>query len=227
VKFLLCQYVASKTILVFAAKLDALPPAQRNLWPRLSFTAGLGFTLYGGTAIAIQLGHRVSVDFDFFRSESLSRNELFNAAPFLAEGTVIQDEENTLTILVADRGIPDATVKISFFGRIDFGFYEPPDATSDGVLLVASMYDLLATKLKVILQRAEAKDYIDIVALIGANIDLAKGLAIAREMFAPSFQPSESLKALSYFKDGDLFRRVPIPAFRPCPRSIAQSLKVY
>jgi hypothetical protein len=99
---------------VFAPKLDALPPAQRNLWPRLSFAAGLGFTLYGGTAIAIQLGHRVSVDFDFFRSESLSRNQLFNAAPFLAEGTVIQDEENTLTILVADRSIPDTTVKISF-----------------------------------------------------------------------------------------------------------------
>ena len=104
-------------------RLDALPPAQRNLWSRLSFAAGLGFTLYGGTAIAIQLGHRVSVDFDFFRSESLSRNQLFDAAPFLAEGTVIQDEKNALTILIADRSIPGATVKISFFGLIDLGTY--------------------------------------------------------------------------------------------------------
>jgi Nucleotidyl transferase AbiEii toxin, Type IV TA system len=189
---------------VFDPKLDALPPAQRNVWPRLSFAARLGFTLYGGTAIAIQLGHRVSVDFDFFRSEPLSRNQLFNAAPFLAEGAIIQDEVNTLTVLVADRNSPEATVKISFFGLIDFGSYEPPETTSDGVLRVASLNDLLATKLKVILQRAEAKDYIDIAALLGANIDLAKGLAIARVMFSPGFQPSESLKALSYFNDGDL-----------------------
>jgi predicted nucleotidyltransferase component of viral defense system len=43
--------------------------------------------------------------------------------------------------------------------------------TLDGIISVASLTDLLATKLTVILQRAEAKDYIEIAALIGANID--------------------------------------------------------
>jgi Nucleotidyl transferase AbiEii toxin, Type IV TA system len=189
---------------MFEAKLDILPPAQIKLWPELSFTVPLGFTLFGGTAIAVQIGHRISVDFDFFRSEPLSKTQLFSAAPFLAGGTVIQDEINSLTILIADRDNPDMTVKISFFGLVDFETYEPSHTTSDGVLKVASLNDLLATKLKVVLQRAEAKDYIDIAALIGANVDLAKGLAIASQMFAPGFQPSESLKALSYFGDGDL-----------------------
>ncbi len=189
---------------MFEAKLDILPPAQRKLWPKLSFTVPLGFTLFGGTAIAVQIGHRISVDFDFFRSEPLSKTQLFSSAPFLSGGTVIQDEINSLTILIADRDNPDMTVKISFFGLVDFETYEPSDTTSDGVLKVASLNDLLATKLKVVLQRAEAKDYIDIAALIGADVDLAKGLAIAKQMFAPGFQPSESLKALSYFGDGDL-----------------------
>jgi hypothetical protein len=62
----------------------------------------------------------------------------------------------------------------------------------------------MATKLKVLLQRVEAKDYQDIAALIKVGVSLEKGLAAAREMFGHSFQPSESLKALVYFEGGDL-----------------------
>ena len=62
----------------------------------------------------------------------------------------------------------------------------------------------MASKVKVILQRAEAKDYRDIATMVGAGVDLARGLAAARCLFGPSFQPSESLKALVYFQDGDL-----------------------
>ncbi|MEC5320269.1 hypothetical protein VSX61_15220 [Brenneria populi subsp. brevivirga] len=62
----------------------------------------------------------------------------------------------------------------------------------------------MATKLKVILQRAEAKDYRDIAVMINAGISLSYGLAAARLMFGTNFQPSESLKALVYFNDGDL-----------------------
>jgi Nucleotidyl transferase AbiEii toxin, Type IV TA system len=189
---------------MFAAKLETLPAAQQSLWPKLSFTKNLGFTLYGGTAIAIQLGHRISVDFDFFSPCPLNKTQIFQAAPFLQNATVIQDEVNSLTLLVREPDTTENTVKISFFGLITLGHYERPCTTDDDVLNVASLNDLLATKLKVILQRAEAKDYIDIAALIRSGLSLAKGLAIAQEMFRPSFQPSESLKALTYFNDGDL-----------------------
>lgn len=76
--------------------------------------------------------------------------------------------------------------------------------SNDGTLWIASLDDLMATKLKVILQRAEAKDYRDIAAMIRAGVSLPKGLAAARAIFGPNFQPSESLKALVYFDDGDL-----------------------
>lgn len=58
--------------------------------------------------------------------------------------------------------------------------------------------------MKVVLQRAEAKDYRDIGSMIRAGVGLARGLAAARAMFGEEFQPSESLKALSFFGDGDL-----------------------
>ena len=79
-----------------------------------------------------------------------------------------------------------------------------PEFTNDGVLLVASLDDLMATKLKVILQRPEAKDYRDIAAMLESKVRLDRGLASARELFRPTFQPSESLRALCFFEDGDL-----------------------
>ncbi|GJL55967.1 MAG: hypothetical protein NPIRA02_30990 [Nitrospirales bacterium] len=45
--------------------LDILPSPQRRLWDDLVNLPG-SFTLYGGTAIALQIGHRPSIDFDFF-----------------------------------------------------------------------------------------------------------------------------------------------------------------
>lgn len=85
-----------------------------------------------------------------------------------------------------------------------FGRVGQPERTPDGVLLVASPLDLLATKLKTILQRAEAKDYRDIAMLLRAGTNLTSGLGAARTLFGPNFQPSETLKALAYFGDGDL-----------------------
>jgi hypothetical protein len=72
------------------------------------------------------------------------------------------------------------------------------------VLNVASLDDLMATKLQVLLQRIEAKDYKDIAAMLEAGVSLARGLAGASEMYEGAFQPSESLKALVYFEGGDL-----------------------
>ena len=77
---------------VFKPRLDILPPAQLRLWPELRPATGLGFVLYGGTAIALRLGHRISVDFDFFSDQPLDRDALHAAFPFLAQSTVLQDQ---------------------------------------------------------------------------------------------------------------------------------------
>jgi hypothetical protein len=192
---------------LFRPHLEILPPEQRALWPALAPAAGLGFVLYGGTAIALRLGHRQSVDFDFFTEAPLDREAVRRVLPFLARATVVQDSRDALTVLVP--GAPGAGddhshVKVSFFGTIDFGRVGVPDRTDDGVLIVASSLDLLATKVKVVLQRAEAKDYRDVAQLLRSGLRLDDGLAAARALYGESFPPSESLKALSFFGDGDL-----------------------
>jgi hypothetical protein len=182
--------------------MDILPPQQRRLWPSLRGATECGFVLYGGTAMALRLGHRASIDFDFFTEKPLARTRLFEAMPFLREVTVLQDEPDCLVLMTPEQELQP--VKLSFFGAIGFGRVGQPQMTEDGIACVASLEDLMATKLKVILQRAESKDYLDIAAMLDAGADLAYGLASARALFGTSFQPSESLKAISYHADGDL-----------------------
>lgn len=189
---------------MFKPRMDILPLAQQRLWPELRAAAPLGFALYGGTAIALRLGHRPSVDFDFFSENALDREAIRAAFPFMQRATVLQDQQNTLTVQVPDGNSENTYVKVSFFGMIGFGRVGVPDITEDGVLHVASLDDLMATKVKVILQRAEAKDYRDIAAMVSAGVSLSKGLSAARELYGLNFQPSESLKAMVFFDDGDL-----------------------
>ena len=188
----------------FTPHLEILPPAQQRLWPELSAVTRLGWVLYGGTAVALRLGHRFSVDFDFFTDKPLDKQALITALPLIGESTVLQDQPEAFTVLVGRDGMPNAYVKLSFFGTLDFGRIGEPQMTEDGVLQVAALDDLMATKLKVLLQRIEAKDYQDIAAMIKAGVSLASGLAAARALYGASFQPSESLKALVYFEGGDL-----------------------
>mgnify|MGYP002363224825 FL=1 len=137
----------------------------------------MGFVLYGGTAVALRLGHRVSVDFDFFSDAPLDRTSLAHRFEFVGRSTVLQDEPNALTLLVPTADSSRPSVKVSFFGSIAFGRVGVPDLTADGVLQVASLDDLMATKVKVVLQRAEAKDYRDVAAMIRCGTSLAAGSA--------------------------------------------------
>src|SRR5271165_2753640 len=88
---------------------------------------------------------------------------------------------------------------------------ELADVPPDNGLQVASLLDLAGTKASVVQVRAEAKDYIDIDALLtDGRIDLATALAAARAIYGTPFNPQNTLKALSYFEDGNL-RRLPQP----------------
>lgn len=71
----------------FAARLDILPPSQRRLWDELSAVPP-EFVLYGGTALALHLGHRESLDFDFFGTRPLDPTRLVPVVPFLADAVV-------------------------------------------------------------------------------------------------------------------------------------------
>lgn len=56
----------------------------------------------------------------------------------------------------------------------------------------------------VVQKRAEAKDYRDIAALLENGVDLSRALAAAKAVYGERFEPGTTLRALTYFADGDL-----------------------
>lgn len=181
---------------IFPPRLDILPPPQLALWPELAATPD-HFTLYGGTALALRLGHRFSVDFDFFSDQPFDPDRLAGAAPYLVDAERVQVDANTLTCRV-ERGGP---VLVSFFGNLRLGQAAPREQAQGQPLYAASLLDLAGTKAAVVQKRAQARDYVDIDAVLRHAVDLPMVLAAGLVVHGRSFNPLITLKALSYFDD--------------------------
>lgn len=177
-------------------RLGVLPSPQRRLFPELAAIPE-HFTLYGGTALALRLGHRSSADFDFFSNRPFDPDRLTATVPCLGDAERVQVAPNTLTCRV-ERGGP---VLLSFFGALGLGQVAHREAIAGPGFFVASLLDLAGTKMAVVQKRAEAKDYLDVAALLQAAVDLPTALAAGRIVYGPQFNPLITLKALGYFDD--------------------------
>jgi Nucleotidyl transferase AbiEii toxin, Type IV TA system len=218
-------------------KLSVLPEPQRRLWPELA-QVPKHFVLYGGTAVALHFGHRRSLDFDFFTSEPVNAEELMRTLPFLRGAKPVQVTANTLDVEVTRGDV----IKIQFLGGLSYRRVRDPEATDDRVMQVASPLDLLATKLRTIWMRSQAKDFLDIDELLQRGVRLKDGLGAAYAVFGGEFNSHISLRGLSYFNDGDLpslpkhvTERLmaavdsvigePLPQFEPLPGGIVPPAK--
>ena len=185
---------------MFQPSVEMLAAPQRRLWPELDGTPR-DLVLYGGTALALRLGHRRSDDFDFFSSAPVDSTRLLREVPYLGGAEILQRSPDTLTCLV-DRGGP---VRVSFFGGLTLRRVGDPETLEAPAIAIASRLDLAATKAEVVQARAAAKDYLDVDALVhrgGVSLDEALGAAVA--VFGPAFNPLSTVKALCFFADGDL-----------------------
>jgi hypothetical protein len=95
---------------LFVPKSEILPRPQRILWDELQATPR-SFVLYGGTGLALRLGHRESEDFDFFSTKPFDPQELLSQIPYLTNATIVQFAKNTFTSIVERQG----RVKLSLF----------------------------------------------------------------------------------------------------------------
>jgi hypothetical protein len=181
---------------VFVPNLSKLPPSQLKLWPELGVTPE-SFTLYGGTALTLRLGHRTSVDFVFFSNEPFDPERLGATLTYLKDAERVQVAPDTLTCRVHR----DGAVLVSFFGGLGLGQVAPRDQAQGIALHIASLLDIAGTKMVVVQKRAESKDYLDIDALLRHGVDLPTALAAGHIIYGRSFNPLITLKALSFFED--------------------------
>lgn len=151
------------------------------------------FYLAGGTGLALQLGHRDSVDFDFFTPGDIDTAKLLVRLEGVFSGhkvLKVQEERNTLTVIV------DEKIKISFF---TYKYRLLSELINEPYLRIASILDIACMKLGAIVSRATSKDYIDLY-FIFRQIPLQKILgALSKKL--PSLEGSLALKSLVYFQD--------------------------
>jgi len=191
----------------FEPRLDILLEPQRRLWPELDAVPS-HFVLYGGTGIALQLGHRASEDFDFFSSAGFDTDRLRSQLPFFRDldpanqDLWVHRKPDNLEAFV-DRG---GMVKVAFFGGLDtLHRVEDRWRAAGSSVLVASLTDLAGMKMRVIQVRGSWKDYVDIHSLVLHGIDVPTGLAAAKAIDR-GFNPITSTRALQFYGDGTLDR---------------------
>lgn len=138
-------------------KINILPKKQKCLFDFLSKEEWLDkFYLAGGTALALQIGHRQSIDFDFFTKYSFGRKEIVeNTAK---HGTFELFTEGTDTLHGSLNG-----VQISFFKLEDELLLKTIDFKH---LHIASMLDIAVMKLNAVSGRGSKKDFIDLYFLM-------------------------------------------------------------
>ncbi len=150
------------------------------------------FYLAGGTALALQIGHRLSVDFDFFTKTEFNPNELMEKIKLVFKKynpVEIQNEKNTLLVIVND-------VKLSFF-YLPYPLLAKPK--NEQYIRLASIKDIGCMKLSAIISRATNKDYIDLYFILQI-ISLKDLLKYAKKKM-PELDQNLILKSLIYFKD--------------------------
>ena len=181
-------------------QLDTLLPPQQALFERLSFTRER-FVLYGGTAVALLTGHRVSIDFDFFGYEPLTesgKQAILQSFSLDADFPRIQDTENTLSIRIPVPGTADG-VLVSFFGDIDKPRFSLPLAASFGPR-VASLTDLAGFKLAMAHQRSKEDDLVDLAALLSLGETLSRAAAVLNALYPRQLSLHHAVASVAWFE---------------------------
>jgi len=136
---------------------NVLPEHQKLLWDQLARQQWIEpFYLAGGTSLALQIGHRQSVDFDFFILGDFDTHEIIGNLRILGEFELFHEAGNTLNGSLNN-------VRISFF-RYKYPLIGKPH--KHAFISVADLIDIALMKLEAISGRGSKKDFIDLYFLL-------------------------------------------------------------
>ena len=157
------------------------------------------YYLVGGTAIALHLGHRRSIDFDMFKMSAINHKK--NLDKIVAAGfghLVMRRVEEQMNLLVGG-------VKVTFF---QYPFPVIPEDNFKDVFRLPSLLSLAAMKAYALGRRSKWKDYVDLYFLLTKCFSLAEVSAKAAELFGELFSEKLFRAQLSYFDDVDYTEQV-------------------
>ncbi len=179
--------------------LDIMPRATKKAFLRcveLPWLQDSSWYLAGGTALALQVGHRVSVDLDFFTEEKdFSVEEMERLLMSSGEWTTTLIERGTLY------GIFEGA-KMSF---IAYPFFHPSEnRLRCGAVTLVSPEDIAAMKIVAVSQRGKKRDFIDLYWLAQNRISLEDAIRLSVERYPDQHHNlPHFLKSLVYFVDAE------------------------
>lgn len=177
---------------MFTAALD--PGAKRAMGLIARSSAASAFLLAGGTGAALQLGHRISVDLDFFCTNAFEPAAL--AATLSAGGVDLQKRVESPGTL---KGIVGAT-QVSFF-YYPYEWIEPP-VEFQGVRL-ASLLDIALMKMTAIGARGAKRDFVDLFFILQKTGQRDLFPLLAKKYSQDQVNLYHFVRSLVYFYDAE------------------------
>lgn len=173
---------------------EALTEKAVQLFPKLKQLGG--FYLAGGTALALQIGHRVSVDFDLFCQDDIPQKFLAEVEKTFPEfkGEIFPTINNREELSILINGVKITFLKYPFPILKDFVDW-------DGLRLL-DVLELSATKAYTIGRRGSFKDYVDLFFVLSdghANLDQI--MELAEKKYGHEFNSRLFLEQLAYLDD--------------------------
>jgi hypothetical protein len=147
------------------------------------------YYLVGGTAIALHIGHRESIDFDLFKEKDIRKKDVYLKLKNLDYKVSFADY-NQINML--SKG-----VKITFFS---FPYQVPLNAELKGFLKMPDLLTLGAMKAFALGRRSKWKDYIDLYFILKFHYSFQEIVVKAKEIFKDEFIEKQFIAQLGYFK---------------------------
>jgi len=172
--------------------LEVLTEAGKDIFPLLGKFED--FYLAGGTALALQIGHRISVDFDLFSEKEISKNLLAKVKRIFENKTIIPSVNNPDELTVFLNGVKTTFLRYPFPVKNKL-------IDCNGIKLLDAK-EIASTKAYTIGRRGTIKDYVDLYFVLSERISfLDEIMETAKSKFGNEFNDRLFLEQLVYFND--------------------------
>lgn len=176
------------------------------------------YYLVGGTAIALYLGHRRSIDFDLFKFVPLNRKKNVEKIRQLGyEPLIIWNVADQMNLVVND-------VKLTFFR---YPFQIKANNVFEGQIRVPELIDLAAMKAYALGRRSKWKDYVDLFFLLKEQFPFETISKRANAIFGNMFSDKIFRSQLSYFEDIDYTEEVDYMILNPPKEEEIKEFLIY
>lgn len=176
---------------------EVLSEKQKELLSLISSYSSQ-FGLIGGTAVALQIGHRRSIDFDLVTFSDFENNKIRSQIgnKFIIDAVLI-DETNEYTLVINGVKVTFLSYPFKFDLDVDYGSY----------IKMPDLLTLASIKAYALGRRAKWKDYVDLY-FIFERYSYAEVTKRAKQIFGNEFNEKLFREELSYFEDIDYSENV-------------------